>query len=65
MWQGGFAGWWAQFLGSMDCVRAWGFRFEGWVIVLGLGGLIFRLSREVLGLCRVGFGNVVLGFGVG
>ena len=65
MWQGGFAGWWVRFWGLVGCVRAWGFRFEGWVVVLGLGGLIFRLRRGVLGLRRVGFGDVVLGFGVG
>ena len=38
---------------------------DGWGIVLGLGGLFFRLLRVVLGLFGVGFGEIVLVVGVG
>ena len=52
-------------LGLVGCVGAWGSGFGGWGVVLGLGGLVFCLRGVVLDLRGVGFGNVVLGLGVG
>ena len=62
---GGFAGWRLGFWGSVSCAGAWGFGCGGWGVVLGLDGLVFCLRGVVLDLRWVGFGNVVLGLGVG
>ena len=37
--QVGFAGWRVGRSGSLGCVGAWGVRFRGWGVYLGLGGV--------------------------
>ena len=63
--QNGFVGCCVGVLGLVGGVGVWGARFGGWADVLGLGGLVLGLRGGDVGRGRDGFGDVVVGFGVG